>query len=110
MGDDRGIRLDASTKARAAPTKAAAISWPLPADRRIDQLVALANEAGAATNRGELAAAIVAGTSPDSDELLNLVIGWRRALVRDVVVDVQPDADVIHFPRYGPGRRKRNTN
>ncbi len=110
MDEDRGVRLDASTKAHRALPKAAGISWPLPADRRLDQLVALANDAGAATHRNEVTAAIVAATTPDADQLLQLVLEWRRVLVRDVVIDVQPDADVIYLPRYGPGRRKRNVD
>ena len=45
MDDDRGVRLEANAKAHRAMSKAAGISWPLPADRRLDQLVKLANDA-----------------------------------------------------------------
>jgi hypothetical protein len=105
--DDHGVRLEADSRAHLTPTKQAAIMWPLPADRRLDQLVELANEAGAATRRNELAAALVADATTSSEELLQLVLAWRRALVRDVVIDVPPGGDVTYLPRYGPGRRRR---
>ena len=104
--EDRGIRLEADLKAGTALPKQSGISWPLPADRRLDQLVDLANEAGAGTRRNELAAAIVAAAEPDGEVLLQLVLRWRRAKVRDVIVNPPPETSVIHFPRYGPGRRK----
>jgi hypothetical protein len=105
---DRGIQLDADGKAHRAMQKAAAISWPLPADRRLDQLVELANEAGAGTRRNELAAAIVAAATPNAEDLLQLVLAWRRATVRDVVVNVPPDEAVTYLPRFGPGGRRRS--
>jgi hypothetical protein len=51
---------------------------------------------------------MVAATAPDGDHLLQLVLSWRRSAVRDVVIDVEPGAQVIYLPRYGPGRRKRD--
>lgn len=88
--------------------KPAAINWPIPADRRLDQLVDLANDAGAATSRSELAAALVASTTADAQELLQRVLAWRTASVRDVVEEVATDAEVVVLPRFGPGRRKRS--
>jgi|ERR1700733_10679245 hypothetical protein len=104
--EDRGIRLEANLKASTAVTKQAGLTWPMPADRRLDQLVELANEAGAGTRRNELAAAIVAATEADGEVLLRLVLRWRRARVREVIVNPPSDSSVIHLPRYGPGRRK----
>lgn len=87
--------------------KAAAINCPIPADRRLDQLVEMANDTGAATNRSELTAALVAAAGADGDDLLRLVVGWRTARVRDVVVQVPEEADIVVLPRFGPGRRKK---
>lgn len=108
--EDRGIRLEANLKASTAVTKQAGLTWPMPADRRLDQLVELANEAGAATRRNELAAAIVAAAEADGEVLLQLVLQWRRSTVRDVIVNPPPESSVIHFPRYGPGRRKADAS
>src|ERR1700739_2567847 len=104
--EDRGIRLEADLKASTAVPKQSGISWPLPADRRLDQLVDLANEAGAGTRRNELAAAIIAAADADGELLLRIVLKWRRALVRDVVVHTPQDSAVVYLPRYRPGRRK----
>ena len=54
--EDRGVHLDADLKASKTFPKSAALTWPLPADRRLDQLVELANEVGAGTRRNEMAA------------------------------------------------------
>jgi hypothetical protein len=107
--EDRGIHLEADLKASTAVTKQAGITWPVPADRRLDQLVDLANDAAAKTHRNELAAAIVAAAEADGEVLLQLVLQWRRSKVRDVIVNPPLESSVIHFPRYGPGRRKANT-
>jgi hypothetical protein len=104
--EDRGIHLKADIRASTAVPKAAALSWPLPADRRLDQLVDLANGAGAGTRRNELAAAIIAAAEADGDVLLQLVLDWRRAKVREVIIDPPQDSSVIYLPTYGPGRRK----
>jgi hypothetical protein len=71
------------------------LTWPLPADRRFDQLVELANEEGADTGGNEMAAAIIAGQDPDPDVLLGLVLRWRRVLVADVVIGHQPEAGFV---------------
>lgn len=104
--EDRGIHLGAEIRASTAVPKQSGLSWPLPADRRLDQLVELANEVGAGTRRNELAAAIVAATEADGEVLLQLVLRWRRARVRDVIIDAPQESSVIYLPRYGPGRRK----
>lgn len=104
--EDRGVHLGADLKASKTVSKQAGLSWPIPADRRLDQLVELANEAGAATRRGELAAAIIAATEAEGELLLQLVLRWRRARVADVVLNATPESEIIYLPRYGPGRRK----
>lgn len=108
MNDQQGVRLDANHVAAETVFKASAISWPFPVDRRLDQLVELANQAGANTRRHELAAALVAAAKPDGEVLLRLVIEWRRSRVRDVVLDVPEAAQVVDIPRYPPGRRRRS--
>lgn len=104
--EDRGIHLGADLKASKAVTKQAGLTWPVPADRRLDQLVDLANDEGAKTHRSELAAAVIAAAEADGEVLLQLIVQWRRSRVRDVIVNPPQDSPVIHFPRYGPGRRK----
>lgn len=106
MAEQQGVQLDANTAAATTVTKAAAFSWPFPVDRRLDQLVELANRAGANTRRHELVAALVAASPADGEELLRTVIAWRKMAVKDVVLDVQEAAQVVLMPRYPPGRRR----
>jgi hypothetical protein len=106
MTDNQGVRLDADHIAAKTVSKAASISWPFPFDRRLDQLVELANEAGANTRRNELAAALMASAEPDGDSLLQLVVAYRKLRVREVVLEVSNAAQVVDLPRYPPGRRR----
>lgn len=107
--EDRGVHLRADLKASKTVSKQAGLAWPIPADRRLDQLVELANEAGAATRRNELAAAIIAAADSEGEALLQLVLRWRRAPVGDVVLNVTAESEVVYLPRYGPGRRKADS-
>lgn len=103
---DHGVHVNPHQKAHRTVAKPVAVTWPLPIDRRLDQLVERANEAGAGTSRTELLAAIVAGATVNGHELLQLVVQWRRFSVGDVVLDVDGEADVVYLPRYRPGRRR----
>lgn len=106
MSDLQGVQLDANQQAARAATKAAAITWPFPVDRRLDQLVDAANDEGANVRRSELVAAIVAAAPSDPEELLKLVLEWRKVHVRDVILGVDTAAQVVDIPRYPPGRRR----
>ena len=108
MRDDRGgVTVDPRGRASDSPPKAAAIRWSWVVDRRLDQLVEQANDAGARTSRSELAAAIVAAAEPRSEALLSVILRWRTAVVRDVIVDAPPGDSTLHLPSYPPGRRPR---
>ncbi|MSY83887.1 MAG: hypothetical protein F2693_04075 [Actinobacteria bacterium] len=110
MPDRDGVRLDADDSAHRAVTKQAAMSWPFPIDRRLDQLVKLANDVGANTRRHELAAALVASAPTDGRQLLEMLLTWRTSRVRDVVLGVEDAAQVIELPRHPPGRRRGATD
>ncbi|MCV7148782.1 hypothetical protein [Mycobacterium riyadhense] len=86
------------------------MNWPYPVDRRLDQLVDLANSSGANVRRNELAAALVAAAPTEADHLLNIVIAYRKAFVRDVIVGVDAAAQVVEIPRYRPGRRRHDAS
>jgi hypothetical protein len=104
--EDRGVVLEADVRASVTVSKQAGLTWPMPADRRLDQLVDIANEAGASTRRNELAAALIASADPDGEVLLQLVLRWRRSRVRDVILSTQHNQKIVYLPRYKPGRRK----
>lgn len=105
--EDRGLSLRADLKACDAVRKQAGLSWSWAADRRLDQLVEIANDAGAGTRRNELAAALIAFAESDGALLAQLVIRWRKSRVRDVLIDVPDDSNVVYLEKYSPGRRKQ---
>jgi hypothetical protein len=109
MTGQQGVKLDANELASRTITKAAAVNWPIPIDRRLDQLAELANASGANVRRNELVAAIVAAAPTDPDELLRMVLAWRKTRVHQVVLGVEGAAQIVEFPRYGPGRRRAAT-
>jgi hypothetical protein len=104
--NQQGVKLDANELASGTITKAASINWPIPIDRRLDQLADLANASGANVRRNELVAAIVAAATTDPEALLRMVIAWRKSRVHQVVLGVEGAAQVVEIPRYGPGRRR----
>ncbi|QQW33523.1 hypothetical protein [Mycobacterium marinum] len=106
MADQRGVKLDANEYASRTVTKQSGVSWPFPVDRRLDQLVEVANAAGANVNRSELVAAIVAAAPDDPEQLLRMALDWRRCQVRDVVIGIGDAAKVVEIPRFRPGRRR----
>lgn len=101
-----GVRIDANDNASTSVSKPTSMMWPYPADRRLDQLVELANGAGANVRRNELAAALVAAAPADPGELLRIVISWRTKLVRDVVLGIEEAAQIVTIERHPPGRRR----
>lgn len=105
--DKPPVRLDADDNASRVLTKQAGVSWPFPVDARLDQLVEIANDAGAGTRRGELVAALIAATDPDPAGLLSAVIAWRRMKVREVVLGAEDAGATIDFTRHASGRRPR---
>jgi hypothetical protein len=105
--EDRGVSLDADLKACDVVRKQAGLSWSWAADRRLDQLVDIANEAGAGTRRNELAAALIAFAEPDADALVQKILRWRRVRVCEVVLDTPPESSVVYLARHAPGRRKQ---
>ena len=101
----REVQLDPDARLTDCPEKPSAIAWPMPVDRRLDELVAVARDYGERTNRKELAAAIVLGSPDDGERLSELLRQFRRAKARDAVLS-DPGADnVLHLPRHRPGPR-----
>jgi hypothetical protein len=100
----------AENLSRSALRKGAAINWPRAVDERVDELVALATEAGQRTNRSELAAALVFATAADGDSIGDLLVAYRVATNRDALVrEIPTGANVVSLERHGPGPRVRTS-
>ncbi|MFL0156325.1 hypothetical protein [Mycobacteroides chelonae] len=110
MTEQQGVRLDADDYASRTVTKQAGVSWAFAVDRRLDQLVDVANSVGANVRRSELVAALVSAASDDPQQLLQAIIAWRTSRVREVVIGVNAAAQVVELPRFGPGRRRGEGN
>jgi hypothetical protein len=96
--------LPADQLVRKCPEKQAAVSWPLPVDARLDELLAQAEAAGENTSRKELAAAIIALTRVTDAQLGRLLRRYRKAKVRDLV-SLPEGENVVPFMTHRPGPR-----
>ena len=99
-------RVHPDDPARSTPARRSTLSWSAAVDHRLDQLVARASGAGA--ERSDLLAALVAAAPDDGEALDRLVLNWRRRTVREVVLDIPPEATGVRLPRHPPGRRARS--
>src|SRR5712692_8534917 len=91
------INLD--QKVRECQMWTTSLTWRAPADARLDQLVAAAKDEGETTSRSELLAALVAAAPTSGLELGNLLRGYRRMTVRDLLPPQPALADLIQLPR-----------
>jgi hypothetical protein len=97
-------RVQADQRLPECPERQSGIVWPAPIHERVDQLVAAARASGLRTTRKELVAALVLAASEDPDELMALLLHFRRATAREALVGSN-DAEVIEFKRAKPGPR-----
>lgn len=98
-------RLDASRDRQVS------FRLPMALDQRLDALVDRALEAGERTNRRELLSALLLQAAHDGDELGALLRDFRRATVRDALLDqdaTTDDTNVVEFVRRAPGPRSRS--
>jgi hypothetical protein len=84
------------------PTVQIGISVPYPLNRRLEELVALANDQGAASSRRELLAALIQFAPDDPRRLARLVRDYRMVEVEHLG-DAELGPNVI---RFRPGRRR----
>lgn len=86
--------------------RAAGIVWPLPVDRRLDQLIILLDEARhEPAYRKDLAAALVLSCKAGRPHLLGLIRHYERSDVRSALLGTPAEDRHLDIPHYGPGRR-----
>jgi len=84
------------------------LRWPIALDRRLDDLLDRAVDAGERTNRRELLAAVLLAASYEGDELRELLRVYRTALVRHAPLETASDSsNVLRLESPGPGPRRR---
>jgi hypothetical protein len=104
----REVQVDPEERLLDCPEKPSAIAWPMPVDRRLDELVAAAREVGERTTRKEMAAAIVLAFDAAGDGLSDTLRNYRLARARDAVMAAPSADNVLHLPRHPPGPRVTN--
>lgn len=87
--------------------KQAAFRWPLALDKRLDELVTRAEEAGERTNRRELLSALVLAADMSGEELGAILRQYRTCDVRAALLGISGDeaSNVVELRRHPPGPR-----
>lgn len=96
--------LAADQLVRDCPQKQAAVTWPLPVDARLDELLAQAEAAGENTSRRELVAAIIGSTRLTDVQLGRMLRRYRTAKVHDLILFPEGE-NVVPFVKHKPGPR-----
>jgi len=87
----------------------ASLSFVAPINERLDQLVELADEAGARTTRKELLAALILAAPDSAVALRDAVLTYRTSRARDAAVQSDPDR-VLELRPHRPGPRRKQAS
>jgi hypothetical protein len=96
-------RIDPDERLVASRDRQVGLRLPFAIDQRLDALLARAVEAGERTTRRELLAAIILSTELSGDDLGGLLRAYRRANVRDALLDARQDN--VAYLSHKPGPR-----
>ena len=105
---ERRIRIDRTERLISCEPKNAAVTWPVPLDALLDQLVRVVEDAGERTTRRELAAAVLLACPRDPSRLAKLLRAYRTATVSDVVPSGEVGTSIVEFRTAKPGPRRRH--
>jgi hypothetical protein len=97
---------DPDSRLNKCPEVPVSTNMPGPVSERLDLLVGEANDAGAATFRKELLAALILRAPETGSELFDLVLDYRRALAKEAALK-SGSADVLDFRRHKRGPRPK---
>jgi hypothetical protein len=106
MADRKQTPLNISDGVSSYPDRQAGISWPLPVDAKLEELLKAARSVGERTSRREIVAAIIAMANYSGEELSNLLRSYRLARVGEVLQS-SDTSNVVKFTQHGPGPRRR---
>lgn len=101
------FRIPPDTPILECPSTTTSMRLPAPVNERLDQLRLQADRFGAATNRGELVAALVLASTDDPEALFELVVSYRRARAADAAVRGQVLGTLLEFRTHPRGPRPR---
>jgi len=101
------MKIDPSTRLKDCPPILTSIRVPSPINERLDQLCAIASDAGTPATRQDLIAALVLAASEDLDDVFKLVVDYRRATAADATVAGRDAGDILSFRRHKRGPRPK---
>jgi hypothetical protein len=105
MTEQKQTQLEIGARVCSYPQRQAAISWPLPVDAKLEELLNSARAVGERTSRREIAAAIIAMTPIDGTALSDTLRRYRLAQVGEILPSSDRASNVV-FIQHGPGPRK----
>jgi hypothetical protein len=100
-------RIPSDSPLRDAPEEGIGVTVPAPLSDRLNALVDLLDAVGERTSRKELIAALILAARPRSDELADTVRAYRRASVRDALVEPNRAGETVQLAARKPGPRPR---
>jgi hypothetical protein len=107
MTNRKQTSLNVQDAVSSYPHRQAGISWPLPVDAKLEQLLDMARAAGERTSRREIVAAIIAQADFTGEELSDVLHRYRLARVGDVLQSTDT-SNVVNFIHRRPGPRGRD--
>ena len=108
MTERKQTSLKVGDEVSSYPDRQAGISWPLPVDAKLEELLDAARAVGERTSRREIVAAIIALSEFSGEELSDLLRRYRLARVGDVLQPASEASNVVKFTQHGPGPRRRH--
>lgn len=100
-------RISADTPLSECPEKRIGVSLPAPISERLDELVALAEEAGERTNRKELLASLILAAPAAGEDVSALLRSYRLTPARNARLSGNDGDQIIVIRSYRPGPRPR---
>jgi len=111
VGDQ--IPLNLGDAVSTYPDRQAGISWPLPVDAKLEELLKTARAVGERTSRREIVAAMVAMSDLTGQGLSDLLHEYRLAKVGQVLRPSETSnrpsetSNVVNFTQHPSGPRRR---
>jgi hypothetical protein len=100
-------RVPSDSPLRDVPEEGIGVTVPAPLSDRINALIDLLDAAGERTSRKELIAALIFAAPPLTEELADTLRAYRRASVRDALVEPDRAGDTVQLSPRRPGPRPR---
>ncbi|MBE5462791.1 hypothetical protein [Mycobacteroides abscessus] len=100
------IHFDQDARLIDMPERNQGLDWPLAMDQWLENQVERARNAGMITSRKELSAALVAQAELSEDELVQILLRYRKLTGRALLHSEADAPNLVAFERRKPGPRR----